>query len=473
MGSKITIEPVTRIEGHAKVTIHVDDAGKVTQARMHVNEFRGFEKFCEGRMFFEMPQITPRICGICPVSHHLTAAKACDAVLGVTIPRPAALIRELMHMGQYIQSHSMHFFHLAGPDLVFGFDAPPEQRNVLGIVQANPELAMKAVWLRKFGQEIIAKTAGRRIHGNGAVPGGVNKVITPSEREEMLKGIPTALSHLSEGIAIIRAWAEANQSTVEEFANFDSGYLGLVQPDGALELYDGRLRLVGKKGEVLEEQRDPADYLSFIGEKVEPWSYLKFPFYKALGYPEGSYRVGPLARLNVASRITTPQAHQEWERYRSVKHGEPITGSLYYHYARLIEAVYAVERAEQILADPDILSNDLLAESDHYNEQGVGCIEAPRGTLLHHYWVDRDGKLTGVNLIVATGHNNISMNRAVQSVAERYVDGSHLTEGMLNRVEAAIRCYDPCLSCSTHAIGRMPLAVELHGPNGLLQRVER
>ena len=473
MGQKITIEPVTRIEGHAKVTIMVDDAGAVTEARMHVNEFRGFEKFCEGRLFFEMPQITPRICGICPVSHHLTAAKAGDAILGVQIPRTAALIRELMHMGQVIQSHSMHFFHLAGPDLLFGFDAPPAQRNVIGIAQANPELALKAVWLRKYGQEIIAKTSGRRIHGNGAVPGGVNKVITPAEREEMLQGIAPALSHLAEGLDVLRGWVEANQKTVEEFANFDTGYMGLVQKDGALELYDGKIRLIDAKGKVLEDQRDPSEYLSFIGEHVEPWSYLKFPFYKPLGYPEGAYRVGPVGRLNVASKISTPQAHLEWERYRSLKHGEPITGSLFFHYARLIEAVYAVERAQQILEDPAILSDDIMTESDRYNVQGIGCIEAPRGTLLHHYWVDPTGKLTKVNLIVATGHNNISMNRAVKSVAQRYVDGTRLTEGMLNRVEAAIRCYDPCLSCSTHAIGRMPLVVELVGPGGRLDRAER
>ncbi|MDA8220088.1 MAG: Ni/Fe hydrogenase subunit alpha [Dehalococcoidales bacterium] len=473
MGNKITIEPVTRIEGHAKVTIHLDEAGRVSEARMHVNEFRGFEKFSEGRMFFEMPQITPRICGICPVSHHLASAKACDAVLGVKIPRTAALIRELMHMGQTIQSHSMHFFHLAGPDLLFGFDAPPAQRNVLGIIQANPQLALKAVWLRKFGQDIIAKTAGRRIHANGAVPGGVNKPVTLAERDEMLAGIPQALSNLEEGLDVLRGFLAGNKELADTFASFDSGYLGLVQEDGALELYDGKLRLIDAKGKVLEDQRDPADYLSFIGEHVEPWSYLKFPFYKPFGYPEGTYRVGPLARLNVASKINTPRAQAEFERFRDMNNGEPVVGSLYYHYARLIEAVYAVERAQQILEDAALCSENLFAESDRYNPQGVGCIEAPRGTLFHHYWVDSTGKIEKANLIVATGHNNPAMNKAVQAVAEEYVDGNHLTEGMLNRVEAAIRCYDPCLSCSTHALGRMPMVIELVSPQGVLDRVER
>jgi len=473
MASKITIEPVTRIEGHAKVTIHLDETGKVSEARMHVNEFRGFEKFAEGRMFFEMPQITPRICGICPVSHHLASAKACDRVIGVKPPRTGALIRELMHMGQYIQSHAMHFFHLAGPDLLFGFDAPPAQRNVLGIVAANPDLALKAVWLRKYGQDIIAKTAGRRIHANGAVPGGMNKILTAAEREEVLAGVPEALANLEEGLGVLRSWVSQNKELADSFANFDSGYMGLVQPDGALELYDGKLRMIDAKGKVLVDQYDPSDYLQIIGEHVEPWSYLKFPFYRALGYPAGAYRVGPLGRLNAASKISTPKAQREFERFRDIKHGEPVTGSLYYHYARLIEAVYAVERAQQILEDPAILSEDIMAESNHLNGQGVGCIEAPRGTLFHHYWVDETGRLTKVNLIVATGHNNPAMCRAVKAVAEAYVDGNHLTEGMLNRVEAAIRCYDPCLSCSTHALGRMPLIVELVTPQGTVDRVER
>ncbi|MHB1004333.1 MAG: Ni/Fe hydrogenase subunit alpha [Chloroflexota bacterium] len=472
MSEKITIEPVTRIEGHAKVTLLLDDAGRVSEARMHVNEFRGFEKFSEGRMFFEMPQITPRICGICPVSHHLVSAKACDAVLGVKIPRPAALIRELMHMGQYIQSHAMHFFHLAGPDLLFGFDAPPAQRNVLGIAAANPDLALKAVWTRKFGQEIIAKTAGRRIHANGAVPGGVNKVFTQEERDEALAGVPVALANLEEGLNVLRGWVAGNAQLAREFANFDSGYMGLVQPDGALELYDGKLRMIDKDGKALVDQYDPADYLAIIGEHVEPWSYLKFPFYKPLGYPDGTYRVGPLGRLNVASKISTPRAQAEFERFRELGHGRPVTGSLFYHYARLIEAVYATERAQEILADPDLLSDDILAEGTIHPE-GVGCIEAPRGTLFHHYKVDATGKIQKANLIVATGHNNPAMNKAVQSVAERYVDGKHLTEGMLNRVEAAIRCYDPCLSCSTHALGRMPMVIELVGPEGVLDSVER
>jgi len=466
MQRKITIEPITRIEGHAKVTIYLDDEGKVERAYFHVTQFRGFEKFSEGRMYFEMPQITPRICGICPVSHHLASAKACDDLIGADPPRPAKLLRELMHMGQIIQSHSMHFFHLAGPDLLLGFDADPAVRNVVGIIETNPELALKAVKLRKFGQEIISHVSGRRIHSNLAVPGGVNKALTLEERDDLLGQIDEMISYIREGIGIAKNWLEENRDTVERFANFPSGYMGLVK-DGALELYDGTVRLKGKDGGILEEF-DGADYLDYIGEHVEPWSYLKFPFYKKLGYPGGVYRVGPLGRLNVADRISTPLANEEFKRFRALGDGGPVEPSLYYHYARLIEDLYAAERARELLEDPDILSTDIRAEPGEFKGEGIGVIEAPRGTLFHHYWTDGEGKITKVNLIVATGNNNWAMCKSVEEVAKLYVDGKRLTEGMLNRVEAAIRAYDPCLSCSTHALGQMPIVLELYGADGEL-----
>ena len=464
MNRKITIEPITRIEGHAKVTIHLDDEGKVERAYFHVTQFRGFEKFCEGRMYFEMPQITPRICGICPVSHHLASAKACDDLIGAEPPRPAKLLRELMHMGQIIQSHSMHFFHLASPDLLLGFDADPAVRNIVGIIEANPELALKAVKLRKFGQEIISHVSGRRIHSNLAVPGGVNKALTVEERDALLGQIDEMISYIQEGIGIAKGWLEENRETVERFANFPSGYMGLVK-DGALELYDGTVRLKGKDGSILEEF-DGANYLHYIGEHVEPWSYLKFPFYRKMGYPDGSYRVGPLGRLNVADRVSTPLAHEEFKQFKALGDGRPVEPSLYYHYARLIEDLYAAERAKELLEDPDILSTDLRTEPGEFKGEGIGVIEAPRGTLFHHYWTDEEGKITRVNLIVATGNNNWAMCKSVEEVAKLYVDGKRLTEGMLNRVEAAIRAYDPCLSCSTHALGQMPIVLELYGAGG-------
>lgn len=462
---KITIEPVTRIEGHAKITIHTNDDGKVERAYLHVNEWRGFEKFCEGRPYFEMPQITPRICGICPVSHHLAAAKACDVIIGAVPTRPASLLRELMHMGQVIQSHSMHFFELAGPDLLLGFDAAPAIRNVVGIAQANPDLAVKAIRLRAFGQEIIRALSGRRIHPTYAVPGGVNNGLTIEQRDAILAQCDEMMEIMKVGITLAKRWYDSHMDLVNRFAVFASGYMGMVDADGALQLYDGDFRLTDSHGRTLE-QFPGADYLDYIGEHVEDWSYLKFPFYRKLGWPDGVYRVGPLGRCNVAEKITTPLANAELKHFKSINTGRPVEGTLWYHYARLIEDVYALERAKEILHDPDIFSNDLVAHAYNPKREGVGCIEAPRGSLFHHYKVDENGLLTHVNLIVATGHNNHAMSKAVEMVAKAFVDGNKPTEAMLNQVEAAVRAHDPCLSCSTHAAGQMPIAIEVLGPDG-------
>jgi NAD-reducing hydrogenase large subunit len=469
---KITIEPVTRIEGHAKVTIRMKDDGTVERAFMHVNEFRGFEKFCEGRLYFEMPQITPRICGICPVSHHLASAKAGDALTGQTPPRPASLLRELMHMGQMIQSHGMHFFELAGPDLLLGFDAAPEIRNVVGLIGANPELTVKAVMLRKFGQEIIKTLGGRKIHPVFAVPGGVNKALKIEERDSILKGVDDAIKTIQVGLQIIKEWAAANMEDINKFAVFPTGYFGLVTPANSLELYEGQVRLISQDGVELEKF-DGAGYLDYIQEHVEPWSYLKFPFYKKLGYPKGVYRVGPLGRLNIAEKIDTPLANAELQIFKALNGGRPVENTLYYHYARLIEALFAAERARELCEDKDILSTDILNTRKNFTGHGVGVIEAPRGTLIHDYTADEHGKLLKVNLIVSTGHNNWAMSNAVDSVAKTYVKGPNVTEGMLNRVEAAIRAYDPCLSCSTHAVGQMPMLVDILNPDGSLRKTLR
>ncbi len=465
MSTKITIEPVTRIEGHAKVTIHLDDAGEVETARFHVNEFRGFEKFCEGRMFYEMPQITERICGICPVSHHLVSAKACDQVLGVTVPRPAALLRELMHMGQTIQSHSMHFFELAGPDLLLGFDADPAVRNVVGVLGLDPGLARKAIALRKFGQEIIAQVGDRRIHPTFAVPGGVNKVLGVAVRDGILAQVPEMIGYVNDGLAIIKGWAQKHAEEMRTFAVFPTAYMGMVDGQNGLALYDGPLRLVDAERRQIE-RFEGRDYLEFIGEHVESWSYLKFPFYRKLGWPEGVYRVGPLGRLNACMGIPTPLAQKEYEVFQRCGAGQVIAGTLYYHYARLIEDLYALERTAELLQTPEILSSEIRAPGRVTNHEGVGILEAPRGTLIHHYWVDENGQIEKANLIVATGHNNYAMSRAVEEVARQYVHGPTVPEGMLNRVEAAIRAYDPCLSCSTHAVGRMPLDVAVCDARG-------
>ncbi len=460
VAQKITIEPVTRIEGHAKVTIRMNEAGKVDHAYLHVNEFRGFEKFCEGRMVFEMPLITPRICGICPVSHHLASAKTGDEILGSPPPRPASLLRELMHMGQVVQSHGMHFFELAGPDLILGFDADPEIRNVVGLLAADPGLTVRAVGLRKWGQQIIQTLGGRRIHPNFAIPGGVNKALTKDERAFILSGYDEVIETIKIGLKIMYDWAEKNAEDINKFAVLKSGYFGLVNEDDALELYDGKIRLTDSNGEQLEKF-DPRNYLDYIAEHVENWSYLKFPYYKKMGYPQGVYRVGPLGRCNNSKSITTPLANEELKRFKALNGGKPVGNTLHYHTARLVETLYAAEHVKDLLNDPDILSKDILNTCRDPKPYGVGVIEAPRGTLIHHYWMNENQQVTKVNLIVSTGHNNWAMSEAVDSVAKTYITGPDVPEGILNRVEAAIRAHDPCLSCSTHAVGQMPMIVEV------------
>jgi NAD-reducing hydrogenase large subunit len=470
----IEINPISRIEGHGKVTIQLDEAGNVADAKFNVTQFRGFEKFCEGRVFWEMPVITPRICGICPVSHHLAAAKACDEILGVELTRPAKLLRELLHMGQTLQSHALHFFHLASPDLLLGMDADPAKRNVIGLIAENPELAVKGIKLRSFGQTIIQKLGGKKVHPNCAVPGGMNSALPEAERDRFLKQIDWAIADAEVAIGIIKSYYEKNNDFVSGYASFPTGYLGLVDEHNNLELYDGKLRLIDQKGKVLEDQFDPCDYLEIIGEHVEDWSYLKFPFYKKMGYPTGIYRTGPLARLNVSQGISTPLANAELKNFKKLGDNGIVEGSLYYHYARLIELLYSIERIQQLLEDKDICSTDLIVTSNKYNEQGVGVIEAPRGTLFHHYWVDDTGKIQRVNLIVATGNNNAAMNKAVCQVATTYIKNGKITEGILNRVEAAIRCYDPCLSCSTHALGQMSLIIQVLSPGGqIIEEITR
>jgi NAD-reducing hydrogenase large subunit len=471
---KITIEPVTRIEGHARITLHLNEGGEVERSYLHVDEFRGLEKFCEGRPYFEMTQITQRICGICPVSHHLASAKTCDVIWGAAPPRPAALLRELMHMGQFVQSHGMHFFYLAGPDLVLGFDADPAVRNVFGIIAANPQLALKAVGLRRFGQQIIERLGGKRVHPNFAVPGGVNAPLSPRDRDAIAAELENQIGVAQEGIGLLAGWLENNRDLAAGFAAFPSSYMGMVDAKGGLALYDGQIRICDSEGRRIEQFR-AADYLVYVAEHVEPWSFLKFPYYRKLGWPAGAYRVGPLGRLNVIDAIRTPLAGEEFNRFRQLGNGRPVEGSLFYHYARLIELLYCLERIEQLLAEPDILSTDIRTYGPTAPQaRGIGIIEAPRGTLMHDYTVDANGLMTRANLIVATGHNNWAMNRAVESVAKAFVRGPSVPEGMLNRVEAAVRCYDPCFSCSTHALGKMPLELMMVGPDGgVLARVGR
>ncbi|MDE1920598.1 MAG: Ni/Fe hydrogenase subunit alpha [Candidatus Omnitrophica bacterium] len=457
----ILISPVTRIEGHAKITIDLGPDGSVKDARFHVNEFRGFEKFCEGRYFTEMPTITPRICGICPVSHSVSSAKACEAIMGIKPTYTGDLLRRLIHLGQVISSHALSFFHLSSPDFILGWDSDPAVRNIVGLAQQSPDLALRGIRLRKFGQEISERITGKKIHIMGIVPGGVGAPLSEENRKALLGWIAEATQTTLMGIDLIKKYHDQNKDMVNSFANFPTLYLGTVGPQGEWEVYDGKLRFMDADGKILEDQIDPKNYLDYIAERAIDWSYLKYPYYKPYGFEKGFYRVGPLARLNVSSKMKTPKAQKEFLNFKSIGAGKPVHGTFYFHYTRLIECLSAVEEAERILKDPKITSGDTQTAGKHNYNEGIGSSEAPRGTLFHHYKTDDSGRLTNVNLLIATGQNNPAMNRSVLEVAKQYVHGKNVKEGALNRVEAAIRCYDPCLSCSTHAIGSMPMLIEI------------
>ena len=465
MIKEITVDPVTRIEGHAKITIRMDEQNRVEDARLHVTQFRGFEKFCEGRPFHEMPAITARICGICPVSHLLASSKACDALMAVQIPRAARQLRRLLNVAQIVQSHALNFFHLSSPDLLLGMDADPAERNVLGVIRTNPELARQGIRLRRFGQNAIELMAGKRIHPAWVVPGGVNQPLSSAARDEILAGIPEAMQTAQGALDLLKGILDRYRDEIAHFANFPSHFMGLVTPDGTLDHYDGRIRIVDSRRAVVAEVE--ADrYAEVVGEAVEPWSFLKFPYYKGEGYPDGMYRVGPLARLNVADRCGTPAADRALQDFRALGDGGAVLSSFHYHFARLVEILNGLERMEEILSDQAILDERVRAHAAPNAEEGVGVTEAPRGTLIHHYRCDEHGLMTWVNLIVATGHNNLAMNQGITQAARHFVKGPSIQEGMLNRVEAVIRAFDPCLSCSTHALGMMPLHVVLQDANG-------
>jgi len=465
MSKTITIDPVTRIEGHGKVTIQLDNDGQVTDARFHVTQIRGFEKFCAGRPLHEMPSLMARICGICPVSHLIASAKACDALLAVRIPKTGADLRRLMNLAQSVQSHALSFFHLSSPDLLLGLDSDPAKRNIFGVAEKHPELARDGVRLRQLGQQIIELLGGKRIHPSWIVPGGVNAPLTSEKRDTIAAMVPQMLSIIRRTLDWYKGTLENYREEIRTFANFPSLFLGLVSPEGTLEHYDGGMRVINSTGEIIADHIPANQYADIIAEKIEPDSYLKSPYYKPLGPIDGMYRVGPLARLNIIDRCGTPMADEEWAEFRSLRR-QAILSSFHYHYARLVEIVYAIERIGQLLADPKITDKHVRAIAAANAEEGVGISEAPRGLLIHHYTADAQGLITNANLIIATGHNNLALNHGVLQVARHYVKADHLEEGMLNRVEAVIRAYDPCLSCSTHALGQMPLLVQLLAPTG-------
>jgi NAD-reducing hydrogenase large subunit len=465
---RIAIEPVSRVEGHGKVTILLDAENRVHQVRLHIVEFRGFERFIQGRPYWEVPVMVQRLCGICPVSHHLAASKALDQVVGARrITRTAEKLRRLMHYGQILQSHALHFYHLSSPDLLFGFDAPVAVRNIVGVLQAYPDAAKRGVMLRKFGQEVIRITAGKRVHGTGSVPGGVNKCITPEERDLLAASLPDVLRWADEGIALVAELHGAHREAWDRFGTVRSNLLSIVRRDGALDLYDGVIRARDADGHILVDGIEPTAYGDLIRENVRSWSYMKFPYLQSLGAEHGWYKVGPLARLQNCDFIPTPRAEAARQAFAATAGGQIVHAPLAFHWARMIELLHSAEVIAELLDDPDLLKNDLMASGPRATT-GVGIIEAPRGTLIHHYEVDAQDLVTQCNLIVSTTHNNQAMNEAIREVAREYLDGREITEGLLNHIEVAIRAYDPCLSCATHALGKMPLVVELLDATGTL-----
>jgi NAD-reducing hydrogenase large subunit len=462
---RLTIDPVSRIEGHAKISIHLNDEGRVSSTQLHITQTRGFEKFTEGRPFYEMPGITSRICGICPVSHLLASAKACDEILAVRIPATARKLRELLHCAQFVQSHALSFFYLSSPDLLLGMDSDPAKRNVVGVIEKFPELARLGIELRKFGLQIIEGLALERVHPSWVVPGGVNAPMSPQLRERIQSEMPGIMAGAERTISFFKGAIGSFQEEIDYFGSAPTMYAGMVGRKGNLQLYDGTLRFRDAAGAIVKDEIPAEEYSDYIGEASLRDSYLKAPYYKPIGYPQGIYRVGPLARLNACDQCGTPKADVELAEFRQ-RFGNPAHSAFLFHYARLIELLYALERISQLLDDPQILNTHVRATAGVNSLEGVGMVEAPRGVLIHHYKVNEDGAIVWANLIVATGHNNLAIGKSIQQVSEHFIDGAKLQEGMLNRVSAVVRAYDPCFSCSTHASGQIAMKIRLLAPDG-------
>jgi len=467
MGTQIVIQPVTRIEGHAKVVIQLDDSGNVSDTKVQTVELRGFEKFCIGRPVEELPRIVTSICGVCPWSHHLASAKACDAVFGVDIPPAAKKLRELCNSIAYTEEHILHFYFLAGADFVMGPDADYSVRNVIGIAQKVPDIARKVVRCRHLGAQMLEVVSGKSIHPVTAVPGGFSKPLRPEERDKMkpMANEVLELAKFSIDFAkkeIFPKYIEA----VKTLGVIKTGFLGTVTKDDTMDLYDGHLRMMQADGSY--EDFEYAEYTDYIAEHTEPWTYMKFPYMKKaagfsmdLGNPQGIYRTNTLARMNVCDRLATPLAQQEFEEFRKT-FGRPVQFTLLYHWARLIELLYNAENLIRLLDDPEITSTDIRKKVEPRVARGVGCVEAPRGTLIHDYETDENGMVTNVNLIVGTTHNNAPINMSVKKAAMDNIKDGKYDQGILNMVEMAIRAYDPCLSCATHDLdGSIPVKVDI------------
>ncbi|MGR9035701.1 MAG: Ni/Fe hydrogenase subunit alpha [Gammaproteobacteria bacterium] len=467
---RVVIDPVSRVEGHGKVTLLLDENNQVKQARLHIVEFRGFERLIQGRPYWELPVLVQRLCGICPVSHHLAAAKAIDQLVGIDpddLTPSATKLRRLLHFGQVLQSHALHFFHLSSPDLLFGFESDIGKRNIFGVLNDYPDIGLKGVKIRKYGQEIIRRVTGKRIHGTGAIAGGMNEALTRADCDTLLEEIDPIIQWTADAVGLIKKVHCSNLPYYDEFATVPSNYLGLTRQDGSLELYHGGIRAKNGKGETILDHIDYCRYNRYIHEEVRSWTYMKFPYLLSLGKENGWYRVGPLARVNNCDYIDTPLAEAARLEFKAHGNEAMVHSTLAFHWARMIEALHCAESIKELLHDPDLWGNKLVIQGDKRFE-GIGVIEAPRGTLFHHYQVDENDIVTKANLIVSTTSNNTAMNESVRQVAATYLSGRELTEPLLNNLEVAIRAYDPCLSCATHAVGKMPLQLELIDAEGNL-----
>jgi F420-non-reducing hydrogenase large subunit len=481
----ITIDPITRLEGHGKISIFLNEEGNVENAYFQVPELRGFERFCEGRKAEDLPIITPRICGVCPVAHHFASTKALDAAFNVEPPSAAKKLRELMYSGYYVYDHTLHFYFLGAPDFVVGPDAPPAERNILGVIQkVGLDIAKEVIKHRAYGQKITTILGGKATHPTCGLPGGVSKGLTEEERQEIEKMAESSVEFAKFSLKLFDDVVLKNKKYLDMILSdpytLKTYYMGLVDQNNKVNFYDGKVRVVDPKGNEFIKF-SPSEYLDIIEEHVEPWTYAKLPYLKKIGWKglidgptSGIYRVGPLGRLNASEGMVTPLAQQEFERMYETLGGKPIHSTLAFHWARLIELLYAAERTLELSRDEEITSKD-LRNSPGSPGEGVGIIEAARGTLIHHYQLDEEALIKKVNLIVATTNNHPAICMSIRDAAKGLIHGGEVDQGILNMVEMAFRAYDPCFGCATHfAIGEMPLEVKVYNnEKRLLKTIRR
>jgi F420-non-reducing hydrogenase large subunit len=482
---KVVIDPITRLEGHGKISIFLNDAGEVENAYLQVPELRGFERFCIGRKAEDMPLLTSRICGVCPVAHHMAGTKALDAAFNVEPPSAAKKLRELMYCGYYIYDHTLHFYYLGGPDFIVGPDAPPEKRNIIGVIEkAGLDIGKEVIKHRAYGQRITELIGGKATHPVCGLPGGISKPLSEENRQEIEKMATSAVEFAKFTLKLFHDIVLGNSKYVDliksDAYTLKTYYMGLVDEDNKVNFYDGKVRVVDPSGnEFLKFE--PKDYLNHLAEHVEEWTYVKFPYLKKVGWKgyvdgpdNGVYRVGPLGRLNASDGVATPLAQEEYEVMYKTLGGKPVHSTLAFHWARLIELLHAAERALELSRDSEITSTEVRNKPGEPGE-GVGIVEAARGTLIHHYMLDKDALIKDVNLIVATTNNCPAINMSIRNAAKGLIHHDKVDQGILNMVEMAFRAYDPCFGCATHfAVGQMPLTIEIYNhEKKLLKTVQR